>query len=61
MNDPRPRFGYCDDLDLDPQHITEKRKSKKDLYVVVIPLPFKSPKLRRYIREFVSKYLPVTR
>lgn len=54
MSDPRPRFGWCDNLDLDPQHITEKKVNKGDTYVVVIPLPYASPKLRKAARIVAS-------
>lgn len=57
MKDKRPRFGWTDDLDKDPQYIYEK-KQKGFTHVVVIPLPFESSKLRRKIREFIKAKLP---
>lgn len=52
--DTRPRFGWCDDLDLEPQRVRESRRGKDDISVVVIPLPFHSTKLRKKIKEFAK-------
>lgn len=54
MNDPRPRFGWCEDLDMDPQHVTEKKHNKGDTFVAVVPLPFNSSPMRRKLREAVK-------
>ena len=56
-NDTRPRFGWCDDLDLTPQHIYEDR-AKGYIPVVVIPLPFMAPKQKKAIREFAKSLWP---
>ena len=52
--DNRPRFGWCWNLDNEPQNITEKRVFKAQVPVVVIPLPYASAKVRRKVREFVN-------
>jgi hypothetical protein len=52
--DNRPRFGYCDDLDKDPQIVTEKFKGNQR-QVALIPLPFQSGKLRKQVREFTKR------
>lgn len=52
--DNRPRFGWCDNLDNEPQKIFEKRFRKTTQPVVVIPLPYVSAKVRRKVREFVN-------
>jgi hypothetical protein len=51
--DQRPRFGWSDSLDTDPQILSENRFDKS-FPVVVIPLPYQSEKLRRKIRDFVN-------
>ena len=51
--DSRPRFGWCRDLDYDPQWIYEK-KSISFYPVAVIPLPCMSAVLRKKIREFTN-------
>ena len=52
--DKRPRFGWADDLDKDPQHVREVKSPRFSQPVAVIPLPFMSSKVRRKIREFVN-------
>ena len=56
--DHRPRFGYVDDIDGNPQRVYEKKKNmpspKSSAMVVVIPLPFGSANLRRKVKEFVN-------
>jgi hypothetical protein len=53
--DNRPRFGYCRDLDRNPQIITEDSKGVKTArQVAVIPLPYMSPKVRAKVRAFVN-------
>lgn len=52
--DERPRFGWTDSLDKEPQVIYEKKARGHKTPVVVIPLPFMSAKLRREIREFAK-------
>ena len=61
MNDRRPRFGWTDTLDLDPQHIYEDKSDDHPCPVVVIPLPYMSPKLRKLIRGFASSLFPTVR
>lgn len=56
--DQRPRFGWADDLDKDPQHIREKKSPRYRHPVVVIPLPFMSAKLRKKLREFAKGIWP---
>jgi hypothetical protein len=57
--DKRPRFGWADDLDKDPQFIYEAQNKKKSRHpVAVIPLPFMSAKRRRIIREFTEDTWP---
>jgi hypothetical protein len=58
VTDKRPRFGWVEDLDEDPQTIWEK-KCKGATHVVVIPLPYKSPKLSKRIREFAKTLSPL--
>lgn len=49
--DRRPRFGWVDDLDKDPQFIYEVQNKGKERHpVVVIPLPFMSPKMKKFSR-----------
>lgn len=55
--DNRPRFGYCSNLDSDPQTIYERRTLRdleKEQYVAVIPLPNSSSLNRKKIRDFVK-------
>lgn len=48
--DKRIRFGWCDNLDLDPQYIHETKQ--KDMHpVAVVPMPFMSAKMRQKIKE----------
>lgn len=57
--DRRPRFGWSDSLDNDPQFIYESKRGSAGRGahpVVVIPLPFMSPKLRHAMRS-VAKQL----
>ncbi len=54
--DKRPRFGWCDDLDSDPQKISESKNWDSSHPVAVIPLPFMSPKQRKTIREFAKNH-----
>ncbi len=56
-NDTRPRFGWCLSLDEEPQTISE-RKFDNAIPVVVIPLPFRSPKQNKTIREFAKTLWP---
>ena len=51
----RPRFGWCDDLDNDPQIIWEKKGPNANMPVVLIPLMFMSPKLKKQFREIARK------
>lgn len=60
MSDLRPRFGWCDDLDLDPQYISEKRVGG-GIYVAVIPMPFNSGKIRKEVREFTTRLHKITK
>jgi hypothetical protein len=50
--DLRPRFGWTNKLDNDPQQIWEKPSDKSEFPVVVIRLPFMSSKIRKAVREF---------
>lgn len=54
--DNRPRYGWCNNLDLDPQIILEKRPPKSPTRefrpVVVIPMPYTSDKVRMKIKAF---------
>lgn len=52
--DNRPRFGWTQTLDNEPQIIRENKTEQAAIPVVVIPLPFESPTLRRKIRDFVN-------
>ena len=52
--DQRPRFGWCTNLDNEPQHIYEKGYQDFRTPVVVIPLPYMSAKMRKKIREFTN-------
>lgn len=54
--DMRPRFGWTNTLDDEPQTIREN-KLKGDFAVVVIPLPFRSPKLKARCRAFSKEIL----
>ena len=61
--DNRPRFGYCLNLDADPQRIHEIKspvKGSKERAVVVIPLQFNSASTRKMCREFAG-YMNETR
>jgi hypothetical protein len=51
--DKRPRFGWAEDLDSIPQHVYED-KMEDGHPVVVIPLPYLSPKIRKKINEFTN-------
>jgi hypothetical protein len=54
--DKRPRFGWTETLDNEPQVIREGRKGKtKDFPVAVIPLPFMSAKMRTKILAFTKQ------
>lgn len=55
--DNRPRFGWTDVLDDDPQVIYEKRILGTKIPVAVIPLPFMSAKQRHKVREFTKETL----
>jgi hypothetical protein len=61
MNGIRPRFGWTDTLDEDPQYIYEEKSDDHPYPVVVIPLPYMSPKLRRLIREYTNSIWPSVR
>jgi hypothetical protein len=54
--DKRPRFGWCDDLDKQPQKIVENKSPIYSHPVVVIPLPFMSPKTKALFREFTKGF-----
>lgn len=59
VNDKRPRFGWTDDLDKDPQFIYETQNITKDRHhVVVIPLPYSSPKQKAIVRAFAKSLWP---
>jgi hypothetical protein len=49
--DGRPRFGWTDSLDNEPQIIREK-KFKGAFAVAVLPMPFMSARRRAVVREF---------
>ena len=53
--DKSPRFGWTDDLDTDPCYIKEYKGNTFVHPVVVIPLPFMSPKLKKLIRSFTRE------
>lgn len=54
--DKRPRYGYCFDLDQDPQRVWEA-KDKDATPVVIIPLAFHSAKQKAKINKFVKEFL----
>lgn len=56
--DNRPRFGWCDDLDNEPQFIFEEKAEPSERPVAVIPLPFMSGKRRAIIRKFAKSLWP---
>lgn len=56
--DSRPRFGWCHDLDNDPQIIAESGSPETDQSVAVIPLPFLSLKIKKQVREFTQSLWP---
>lgn len=56
--DNRPRFGFCQNLDAEPQKITEKVNgpsldSVRIFPVAVIPLPGNSRATQKRVRDFV--------
>jgi hypothetical protein len=64
-SDHRPRYGWCADVDSDPEIVWDRRGSKSGLTkpedripVVVIPLPFgRTPNMHRKIALFVNGIL----
>jgi hypothetical protein len=52
--DKRIRFGWCDDLDNDPQRISEKREDPIQHPVAVVPMPFMSAKMRAKINKHLK-------
>lgn len=53
--DQRPRFGWCANLNNDPQVITEfKGIGSDDTPVAVLPMPICSAKRKAVIRKFVN-------
>lgn len=57
--DIRPRFGWTEDIDRDPQYVFENRIHPEGMKsVVIIPLPFMSPKIKKQIREFTKTLWP---
>lgn len=63
--DTRPRFGFCHDLDREPQLIRERAGEGDRAYgrsrrmaVAVIPMPYLSPKMKRLVREFTADLWP---
>lgn len=54
--DNRPRFGFAQNLDDNPQVVYEKSGGlgSNPIPVVVIPLPYVSAKVRKKVREFVN-------
>lgn len=54
--DNRPRFGYCHDLDSQPQ-ICWETKIAGGTPIVVIPVPFNSTKVRQKVRNFTKEFL----
>ena len=58
--DNRPRFGWCGDLDSEPQTVWEKRFANDALrfkgkpYVAVIPIPKATGHYRKLVREFAK-------
>jgi hypothetical protein len=55
--DSRPRFGWADSLDNEPQVIREE-KFKGSFPVAVLPLPFMSSKRRSVIRKIQKDIFP---
>lgn len=69
MPDMRPHFGWCWDLDADPQLVYDSRESCRidalannslipSWPVVVIPLPFMSARMKQRVLKFVKEQLP---
>lgn len=69
--DNRPRFGWCDDLDNEPNIVREKKRGRllssfsmraasvnQDRHVAVIPLPFSSAKMRAKVRALAKTLWP---
>ena len=63
--DPRPRFGFCWDLDKEPQIVRERTLwgdanfgRKRRTAVAVIPLPFMSSKQKAKVRAFAKTLWP---
>jgi hypothetical protein len=59
--DNLPRFGFCYDLDAEPQIIHERPIAKipaRPRAVVVIPLPFMSAKQKAKVRAFTKSLHP---
>jgi hypothetical protein len=55
--DKRPRFGWANSLDNDPQIIAEKKLRNDYFPVAVIPLAFMSAKMRDKVRKLAKEYL----
>ena len=58
--DNRPRYGWCVDLDKNPQTVREERSyseqtATKNRYVVVIPIPYKSSMVRKAVAKLVKR------
>ena len=49
--DHRVRFGWCDDVDADPQVVAEHKQNNEDVYVAMMPLPKNSGRLRAQMRK----------
>lgn len=61
--EPTPRFGWCWDLDFEPQKIREDPRglfTKEQInigdWVVVIPMPYMSNQAKARVRRLIKSY-----